>query len=137
MGRLLRVAAVVALFAGAYALLSTARARDLGQWDGQDDTLRQWFISVMQPDNPYQSCCGEADAYWADEVKTGPNGELIAVITDDRDDAPLRRAPMPIGTQIVIPPHKIQFRYGNPTGHIVVFLSSVGTVYCYIQNGGV
>ncbi len=53
--------------------------------------------SLMQPDtvrNGYgQSCCGQADAYWADDVHvaTGHNGEkyTIARITDTRDDGNL------------------------------------------------
>src|ERR1700756_1029674 len=43
-----------------------AIARDLGQWDNQPIAVRQWFQSLMQPDNPYVSCCGEADAFEAD-----------------------------------------------------------------------
>ena len=43
-------------------------ARDLGQWEGADPTIRQWYQALMQPDVPKASCCGEADAYWADEI---------------------------------------------------------------------
>ena len=43
-----------------------ALARDLGQWDGVDPLHRQWFNGLKQPDNPTLSCCGEADAYWAE-----------------------------------------------------------------------
>ena len=28
----------------------------------------EWYQSLMQPDVPTSSCCGEADAYWADEI---------------------------------------------------------------------
>lgn len=131
--------ALIVLLLMAFAVFSMAKAqaRDLGQWTGQDAAIGAWFRSVMQPDNPAMSCCGPADAYWADEVETGHDGELIAVVTDDRDDAPLNRPHVPIGTKIVIPPQKIQYRYGNPTGHVVVFLGAAENVYCYVQNGGV
>jgi hypothetical protein len=67
-----------------------APARDLGQWEGVDPRQREWFEGLMQPDNPNRRCCGLADAYWADsyEVK---DGQYIAIITDERDDKPLRR----------------------------------------------
>lgn len=45
-------------------LSSPALSRDLGQWEGHDPAIRQWFKSLMQPDNPNLSCCGEADGYW-------------------------------------------------------------------------
>jgi len=114
-----------------------AQARDLGQWEGADPAIREWYKSVRQPDNPTISCCGEADAYWADATETGPNGELIAVITDDRPDEPLKRRHVPVGTRIVVPPHKITWRHGNPTGHTIIFLNTANDVYCFVQNGGV
>jgi hypothetical protein len=39
-----------------------AKARDVGQWEGSDVITRSWYKSLMQPDNPNMSCCGEADA---------------------------------------------------------------------------
>lgn len=117
-------------------LASAASARDLGQWNEANPYIGKWFKALKQPDNKWMSCCGEADAYWADQTETGPNGELYAIITDDRDDEPLRRHHVPIGTKILIPPHKIKWDQGNPTGHIVIFLSSVDEVFCYVQNGG-
>ncbi|MBI1202522.1 MAG: hypothetical protein GC182_08430 [Rhodopseudomonas sp.] len=113
-----------------------ARARDLGQWDDAS-AIAQWYRSLMQPDQPTISCCGEADAYWADKVETGPNGETLAIITDDRNDGPLGRHHVPAGTRIVVPSNKIKWDRGNPTGHIVIFLSVNNDVYCYVQNGGV
>jgi hypothetical protein len=47
-------------------LSSTALARDNGQWNESPINVREWFQSLMQPDNPYMSCCGEADAFEAD-----------------------------------------------------------------------
>ena len=46
-----------------------APARDLGQWDGVDPLHRQWFSGLMRPDDPHLSCCGVADAYWADSYE--------------------------------------------------------------------
>ena len=43
-------------------------ARDLGQWENADPAIRQWYQSLMQPDAPHASRCGEADAYWADST---------------------------------------------------------------------
>ncbi len=50
-------------------LMSVANARDLGQWDSVDPGIREWYQALMQPDNPAASCCGEADAYWADSFE--------------------------------------------------------------------
>jgi hypothetical protein len=37
-------------------------ARDSGQWGDSPAYVRQWFQSLMQPDNAAVSCCGEAAA---------------------------------------------------------------------------
>jgi hypothetical protein len=64
---------------------SKALARDLGQWDDVDPLVRKWFRELKQPDNPSLSCCGETDAYWADDYEV--NGDqYVAIITDTRDD---------------------------------------------------
>jgi hypothetical protein len=74
----------------------------------------------MQPDTiPPVSCCGEADAYWADQVRVGPNGEIIAAITDDREDGPLRRMHEDIGNKYIVPLNKIIKKDVNPTGHAI------------------
>ena len=115
-------------------LIAPAHAHDSGQW--ADTAISSWFRSLMQPDNPTVSCCGEADAYWADTVLT-EDGKIVAVITDDRPDEPLNRRHVPVGTRIVVPPHKIKWDRGNPTGHVIIFLSVANEVYCFVQNGGV
>ncbi len=115
----------------------------------------QWYGRLQQPDcphkgAPYCSCCGEADAYWADEVHVEHDAEgrahIIAVITDDRDDAPLRRLHEEVGARYEVPPNKIVSGKGNPTGHVVIFLALprweadhkfARRVLCYIMNGGV
>jgi hypothetical protein len=117
------------------ALALPATARDLGQWSAADPAISEWYKSLMQPDNPTVSCCGESDAYWADEIHVR-NGKTFAVVTDDRDDTPLRRPHVPIGTEIEVPDHKLKWDRGNPTGHGVLFMSPGGYVFCYVQPGG-
>ena len=93
-----------------------APARDLGQWDGVDPLHRQWFNELTRPDYPYLPCCGLADAYWADsyEVK---GDQYVAIITDTRDDRPLRRPHIENGKRVAVPNTKIKWDRGNPTGH--------------------
>jgi hypothetical protein len=117
-------------------LLGVASARDLGQWDGSDPEIVTWYRNLRMPDAPAVSCCGEADAYWADsfEVK---DGKYVAIITDDRPDEPRHRPHREVGERIEIPDHKIKFNEGNPTGHGVLFIGAMGGIYCYIPPGGV
>ena len=134
-----------AIFVGV--CLAGSDARDLGQWKSNDPRLSQWFRGLMQPDTiPPVSCCGEADAYWADQVRVGPNGEIIAAITDDREDGPLRRMHEDIGNKYIVPPNKIIKKDVNPTGHAIIFLgtssifglrSEPRPVLCYVMNGEV
>jgi hypothetical protein len=78
---------VVALFTS-----MAMNARDLGQWDDPANAdLKRWYQDLKQPDNPAASCCGEADAYWADAFEATSDGEYVAIITDPRDDKPLGR----------------------------------------------
>lgn len=113
-------------------------ARDSGQWDASDGHIRQWFKSLMQPDNPTVPCCGEADAYWADSFEV-EGDHYVAIITDDRDDAPLGRPHIEPGTRIVVPNEKMKWDQGNPTGHGVIFMRPYGgaMVYCFVAPGGV
>jgi hypothetical protein len=112
-----------------------ARARDYGQWD-RSNPIVQWYQKLMQPDNPAVSCCGEADAYWADSFEVDGD-KYVAIITDSRDDAPLNRPHKDVGTKIIVPNHKIKWNEGNPTGHGVIFLSRNDYVFCYVPPGGV
>src|SRR5678815_2319958 len=52
-----------------------AAGRDAGQWEGAPDS--EWYASLIQPDSG-SSCCGEGDAWFADDTEVGPNGETIA-----------------------------------------------------------
>jgi hypothetical protein len=121
-------------------VMGVVNARDLGQWGNEDPTIREWYQALMQPDAPHASCCGEADAYFADEVHVR-NGKTYAVITDDRPDIPRMRPHVEIGTEVEIPDNKLKWDRSNPTGHGVVFLGSGSGrnryVFCYVQPGGV
>lgn len=117
---------------------TVATARDQGQWNG-DPGIKEWFESLKQPDYPAASCCGEADAYWCDEIHVKDfDGvkKTFCKITDDRDDDALKRMSVPIGTEIEIPDYKLTWKDGNPTGHSIVFLSRGMYVYCFVQSGG-
>ena len=61
-------------------LASPASARDFGQWENQPPHVRAWFQKLMQPDLPTMSCCGEADAYWADSFEVDKD-RYVAIIT--------------------------------------------------------
>jgi hypothetical protein len=110
-------------------------ARDVGQWASVDPSVSKWFKSLMQPDNPTISCCGTADAYYADVFETDGD-RYVAIITDTRDDKPLGRHHVEPGTRILVPNTKLKVDSGNPTGHGVIFLSSSDTVFCYVAPGG-
>lgn len=107
-----------------------AFARDGGDYAGVEPNIRNWFQSLMQPDNPYMSCCGEADAFEADTFTQNSDGQYIAVITNGKGI-------LPEGTKITIPNEKIKWDKGNPTGHGIVFIGNQGQVYCYVTPGGV
>jgi hypothetical protein len=100
--------------------------------------IRKWFQNLVQPDVPTMSCCGEADAYWADSYEV-EGDHYVAIITDERPDGPLARAHIDVGTRIIVPNAKIKWDQGNPTGHGVIFLRSDDKkwVYCYAPPGGV
>jgi hypothetical protein len=117
-------------------LMNGVEARDLGQWEAGDPVVREWYQALMQPDNPAASCCGEADAYWADSFEVDGD-KYVAIITDPRPDEPLRRKHIDIGTRIVVPNHKLKYDQSNPTGHGIIFLSRGAYVYCYVTPGGV
>jgi hypothetical protein len=130
----MKVATLGLLFGVLAALfLSNLRA---SAHDHSHPELDEWYSSLMQPDVPTASCCGIADAYWCDDYYARA-GKAYCKITDDRDDLPLGRPHVDLGTEIEIPPHKLKWDRSNPTGHGVVFLSRAGYVFCYVQPGGV
>lgn len=117
------------------ALTSLAYAKNYDHDDATPDDVRKWYASVMMPDHPEVSCCGEADAYWADSFEV-EGDHYVAIITDERKIP--GRYDLPVGTKVVIPNEKLpDGHYGNPTGHGVVFMSTTQSVYCYFPTGGV
>jgi hypothetical protein len=118
-----------------------APVRDDGTgWAGQPAAVRQWFQSLMQPDNPRISCCGEADAYEADAFEV-EGDHYVAIITDGKGI-------IENGTRIPVPNAKMKYDAGNPTGHGIVFIGSpqpgddgrlrpYGQVLCYVTPGGI
>src|SRR5437660_244702 len=82
-------------------LSSTALARDNGQWGDSPINVRQWFQSLMQPDNPYMSCCGEADAFEADSFEVDGD-HYVAIITNGK-------GVIPSGTRIAVPNQKMKW----------------------------
>lgn len=112
-----------------------ATARDFGQWD-RSSPESQWYSTLMQPDNPAVSCCGEADA-WYTGFPYARGDKMYIRIDDDRPDEPRKRRHIDSGTEFEVPFHKIKKDQGNPTGHGVIFLSTGDYVYCYVMPGGV
>ena len=131
-----RLALAVALLCVPPTVCSPTFARDSGQWEATDGMIRAWYRELMQPDNPRVSCCGEADAYYADSFEV-EGDSYVAVITDTRDDAPLGRPHIPVGTKVKVPNVKLKYDRGNPTGHGVIFVNTTLDVLCYIVPGGV
>ncbi len=117
-----------ALMSG-FLALSSAHARDNGQWSTKPANVRAWFQSLMQPTNPTASCCGEADAYQADAFEV-EGDHYIAIITKGHDD-------FPTGARISVPNDRMKWDSGNPTGHGIVFIGSDANVLCYVMPGGV
>lgn len=117
-------------------ITSVATAHDSGQWENSNPAVTEWYRGLMRPDAPGSSCCGEADAYWADEVHVR-GGKTYATITDDRPDEALRRPHIPMGTEFEIPNEKLKWDRGNPTGHNVLFVSRSNFIFCFVQGSGI
>jgi hypothetical protein len=121
------IAPLAALILGG--ALCAALARPSPQWADEPLPVRQWFQSLMQPDNPNLSCCGEADAFEADDFEI-EGDHYVAIITNGK-------GVIPSGTRIAVPNHKMKWDRGNPTGHGIIFIGSQGQVYCYVTPSGV
>jgi hypothetical protein len=112
-----------------------ANARDLGQWENVDPVVRSWYRNLRQPDNPGMSCCDTSDAYYV-ELKVR-DGQAVAVIADDRPDELLGRPHIPVGTEFIVPNHKLKHDAGNPTGRDILFVGTSGQVFCLVQGSGI
>ena len=118
-------------------LSATAFAHDHGRtspdWEELTPEMRAWYMNLRRPDMPDMPCCGLSDAYWCDTVYVRKQ-QMYCKITDTRPDKPLGRQHIPVGTEIEIPHEKLKYDQGNPTGHAVVFLSTSGFVFCFVQG---
>jgi hypothetical protein len=112
---------------------ATAQARDDGPWADRPAAVRQWYRLLMQPDNPHMSCCGEADAYEADNFEV-EGDHYVAIITDGAGDPAHGKRDIPNGTRIPVPNTKMKIDAGNPSGHSIIFLGPRGEVYCYVTG---
>jgi hypothetical protein len=111
------------------ALFATpALARDDGQWSNQPPEIRQWFESVMQPNNR-ASCCGEADAFDVRLDGEEQNGDIRAIILNGRGI-------YPDGTLVLVPHVKLQPKYGNPLDKVILFIGANGQPICLIPKVG-
>lgn len=93
------------------------------------------------------SCCGQADAYEADDFRLAEDGTYIAILTcndpDDCEAVPgkIERKP---GTEFVVPADKLLVNYDpvNNTGHGWIWISptqpefGLPVVYCYAPPAG-
>jgi hypothetical protein len=124
---MLRGLLLVLLFAVAFVSLAHGHDHDHPELD-------EWYATLMQPDVPTSSCCGEADAYYCDDYYAR-DGRAYCKITDDR--VVPGRPQVDIGTEIEIPTNKLKWDKSNPVGHSIVFLSRQLYVYCFVQSSGV
>lgn len=100
---------------------------------------KKWITNVVQPSGS-PSCCGEADAFEANDFKTDPDGRLFAVVTQAYPMNKMTAYPdgLKPGDRVLIPPGKINdaVKQGNPTGRGIVFLNTAGNVLCYFGPWG-
>lgn len=107
------------------------------------ERCQEWIRTVQRPDIP-ASCCGDADAFIADDFEVDAEGNLYAIITADypeppgylEEDGTLTKPSFVVrrGMKILIPEAKRNHdpRDANMSGHGVVFMMpSNGTVLCY------
>jgi hypothetical protein len=107
---------------------------------------REWVSTVKRPDTR-TSCCGEGDAFVADNFKV-VGGELFAEITENYPPMTTSdeegnvvpnyqdfRSKITKGMWIKVPQEKVNHALedaGNVSGHGVIFLGGQGEVYCFI-----
>ncbi len=109
-------------------MAAPALGRDDGQWSNQPPEIRQWFQSVMQPNNR-ASCCGEADAFDVRLDGEESNGDIRAIILNGR-------GLYPDGTLVLVPPVKLQSKFGNPLDKVILFIGANGQPICLIPKVG-
>lgn len=129
---------------------SAGISRPNEQWAQADPARQEFFRKAWRPDyGPQNSCCGEADAYEADEFDVDPDGVLVAIITEgdtptcwSNDDGNQTCKPkIATGTRIRVPREKLlpppPTEPRNTTGHGIIWISSNGRdVFCYALPAG-
>ena len=118
----------------------TAAQHEAGECEPYaEPDVQEWYDKLRMPDAPDSSCCGDGDAYFADEVDRCTPGDqqpcaLVAIVTDTRTDRLEVRKPdgsvkivnrehIAPGTRVAIPPRKLRRpAVPNPTEHDVVFV---------------
>jgi hypothetical protein len=100
----------------------------VNKWPEQDPLISAWYQSLTQPDDPTMSCCGEADAFEADNFEAAGD-HYVAIITNGK-------GVIANGTRIAVPNWKMKWDKGNPTGHGIIFLGVDGKVFCYVTPSG-
>lgn len=141
------VIAIAALVVGVLMFVHLA----LAQTKYAAPDLSEYYTSLMQPDNPKSSCCGDGDRYFADKTEACtaedlvvvPTCVIVAVITDDGPDVfdvpseqggkrTIRRPHIPIGTRILVPASKLRKNpIPNPTDRNIVFTGTSLYPYCF------
>lgn len=120
------------ILTSAMLLCSPVLAKPGGDWSNVDPEIREWLKGLHRPDlwdGHTSSCCGEGDAYYADVGEVGADGEYYAIITDNRGNA------LTVGTKLKIRKESIQRTEGNPSGHVVIFASDSGYMFCFVPTG--
>jgi hypothetical protein len=81
----------------------------------------------MQPNNPYMSCCGEADAFEADAFEVA-GAQYVAIITNGKGSSRTER-------ESLFPTKKRD--EGNPTGHGIMSLTPTAKRTATRPPGGI
>lgn len=86
----------------------------------QNAAVHEWYGNVKSNSN--SSCCGDADAYWADKIEAPPGVDYFFVtITDDRV---IKGRADWNGLKFMVPSAIIdRKKQGNPTGHNIFFVA--------------
>lgn len=103
------------------------------KYHGQDraSLLGQWYGSILRPDIPPElkrGCCGEGDAYEADDYKDMGDHYEVRITDGSEKLFPdgSRRIPLEEGQVVIVPKEKVNPpKDGNPTGHAQLFVSVV------------
>lgn len=108
---------------------------------------QNWISGVLQPHSK-TTCCGEGDAYIADEWEQGEDGGWVAIVTrdypetisgDDGEGGTVTTLAIPKGTRFPIPANRMDDEHqGNPTGHGIVFVTRLSNgdlvVLCFFTK---